>query len=131
LCKAAEPTPESVIHTAPSEEKSLTMSELYLIAAIVFEVAGTTALKLSNGFSRLLPSLFMALFYGLSFTLFSLALKKIDVGIGYATWAALGTGAIAVIGIIWFKEPLTLIKIISLLLIILGVIGMNLGGKIH
>jgi small multidrug resistance pump len=58
----------------------------------------------------------------------SFTLKKIDVGVAYAIWSGFGTALIATIGILWFKEPLTLIKVGSLALIILGVIGLNLSG---
>ncbi len=105
------------------------MNIVFLILAILSEVAGTTSLKLSQGFSRLIPSLAVALFYGLSFTFLSFALKRLEVGTVYATWSGVGTALIATIGILWFKEPLTALKIGSLALIILGVIGLNLNGS--
>jgi small multidrug resistance pump len=106
-------------------------SYLYLLGAILFEIAGTTSLKLSQGFSRLAPSIAMFVFYAISFTLFSFALKKIDVSTGYAIWSALGTALIATIGVLYFKEPLSLLKIASLALVVLGVIGLNLSGVEH
>ncbi len=69
--------------------------------------------------------------YGFSFTSFSLALKKIDVGIAYAVWSGLGTTLIATVGILWFREPLSALKIISIGLIIIGVIGLRLSGGIQ
>jgi small multidrug resistance pump len=104
---------------------------LLLIIAILSEVAGTTALKFSVGFTRLAPSIAVVVFYGLSFFMMSLALKKIDIAVAYAIWSGMGTALIATIGILWFKEPATLIKIASLALIILGVIGLNLHGSAH
>ncbi len=104
------------------------MSVVFLMLAILAEVAGTTSLKLSQGFSRLLPSLTMILCYGLSFTFLSFALKRLEVGVVYAVWSGVGTALIATIGILWFKEPLTALKIGCLLLIILGVVGLNLSG---
>lgn len=104
------------------------MSILLLALAILSEVAGTTSLKLSQGFSKLIPSIAVVIFYGLSFVLLSLTLKRMQVGVVYAIWSAVGTALIATIGVIWFKEPLTAIKIGSIALIILGVIGLNLGG---
>lgn len=104
------------------------MSILLLALAILSEVAGTTFLKLSQGFSKLIPSVAVVIFYGLSFVLLSLTLKRLQVGVVYAIWSAVGTALIATIGVIWFKEPLTAIKIGSIALIILGVIGLNLGG---
>ena len=104
------------------------MSILLLALAILTEVAGTTALKLSQGFTKLLPSIAVIICYGLSFVLLSQTLKRMQIGVVYAIWSAVGTALIATIGIIWFKEPLTAIKIGSIALIILGVIGLNLGG---
>ncbi len=104
------------------------MNILYLVLAILSEVAGTTSLKFSQGFTKLVPSVIVILCYALSFWLLSLTLKKIDVGIAYAVWSAVGTALITAIGILWFKEPITAIKIGSVVLIILGVIGLNIGG---
>ena len=107
------------------------MSWLYLVLAIVLEVSGTTSMKVSQGFTRILPSVLMFLFYGLSLSALTLALKKIDVSVAYAVWSGLGTALIAGVGVLWFREPLNAMKIMSLLLIILGVIGLNLGGGVH
>ena len=107
------------------------MDYLLLLGAILAEVLGTTALKLSEGFSRPIPSVLMFVFYGLSFTVFSFALKRIDVSVGYAIWSAVGTAAITVIGVFYFREPMTALKFISIVLIIVGVIGLNSGGGTH
>jgi small multidrug resistance pump len=107
------------------------MSWLYLVLAIVLEVSGTTSMKVSQGFTRIVPSVLMFLFYGLSLSALTLALKKIDVSVAYAVWSGLGTALIASVGVLWFREPLNAMKIMSLLLIILGVIGLNLGGGVH
>ena len=104
------------------------MSWLYLVLAIMLEVSGTTSMKLSQGFTKILPSVLMFLCYGLSLSALTLALKKIDVSVAYAVWSGLGTALIASVGVLWFREPLNALKIISLLLIIMGVIGLNLGG---
>ncbi len=103
-------------------------SWIILSVAILLEVAGTNCMKLSQGFSRLIPSVLIFVFYGLSFLGLTIALKKIDVSIAYAVWAGIGTALIALIGIFYFKETLTLVKILSLILIIIGVVGLNLGG---
>lgn len=107
------------------------MSWLYLVLAIVLEVSGTTAMKLSQGFTQMLPSVLMFLFYGLSLGALTLALKSIDVSMAYAIWSGLGTALIATVGVVWLKEPLNTLKIVSLLLIIIGVIGLNLSGDVH
>jgi small multidrug resistance pump len=109
----------------------VTVSWLYLALAIVCEIAGTTALKLSNGFTRLAPAVAVVVLYGISFTLLSLALKQIDVGVAYAVWSGVGTALIATIGVLAFKEPVTAIKVGCLALIIVGVVGLNLGGGAH
>jgi small multidrug resistance pump len=107
------------------------MSWLYLVIAIILEVSGTTSMKLSQGFTKVLPSVLVFLFYGLSLSALTLALKKIDVSLAYAVWSGLGTALIASVGVLWLKEPLDTLKVVSLLLIILGVIGLNLSGGAH
>ena len=102
------------------------MHWVLLIAAIVLEVAGTTNMKLSDGFSRTLPSVLIFVFYGLSFTAFTFALKKLDLSLSYAIWAGAGTALIAAIGVIWFKEPITALKVGSVVLIIIGIVGLNM-----
>ena len=99
--------------------------------AILFEVTGTTFMKLSEGFTKTLPSILMVVFYALSLGLLTLALKKIDVSMAYAIWAGMGTMLIATIGILWFKEPVSALKIISLGLVIIGVVGLHLSSGMH
>ncbi len=101
------------------------LSWLYLAVAIVLEIAGTTSMKLSDGLTKLVPSILIFVFYGFSFLVFTIAIKKIDLSVAYAIWAGAGTALLALIGITHFKEPLTLIKIVSLGLIIIGVVGLN------
>ena len=98
---------------------------LALSGAILLEVAGTTSMKLSYGFSRPLPSVLLFVFYAMSFTLMTIAVKKIDMSVSYAIWSGVGTALIALIGIGWFKEPLTSLKIVSIVLIVAGVFGLN------
>ncbi len=107
------------------------MSWLFLGIAILLEVAGTISMKISQGFTKLFPSLSIFIFYGLSFGSLTLALKNIDLSVAYAIWAGIGTALIAGVGIIWFKEPAGALKILSLALIIMGVIGLNLSGNSH
>ena len=104
------------------------MSWLFLTLAIVLEVCGTTCMKLSQGFSRLTPSVLIFIFYGFSFAAFTLALKRIDLSFAYAVWAGLGVLLIGAIGILYFKEPLSALKIISMVLIIAGVVGFHASG---
>ncbi|WP_071517427.1 multidrug efflux SMR transporter [Geitlerinema sp. PCC 9228] len=101
------------------------MHWLYLILAIALEVCGTTAMKFSQGFTKALPSLLLFVFYGLAFTLLTLALKKIELSVAYAMWSGLGTALIAIVGIYWFQESMTLVKFLSLVAIVAGVVGLN------
>ena len=98
----------------------------YLAMAIFLEVAGTTCMKLSQGFTRALPSVLVFVFYGACFTFMILALKKIELGIAYAIWSGLGTALIAVIGILLFEESVSLVKILSLVFVVIGVVGLHL-----
>ena len=106
-------------------------SWLALAAAILLEVSGTVSMKLSEGFTRLLPSILIFVFYSASFALLTLALKKIDVSVAYAIWAGVGTALIAVVGFLYFKEPLSVLKVFSIFLIIVGVIGLNIDSGGH
>jgi small multidrug resistance pump len=107
------------------------MTWLYLALAILLEVSGTTCMKLSQGFTKLVPSILLFVFYTLSMGMLTLALKKIDVSVAYAVWSGVGTALIATIGVLWFKEPVTALKLISIGLIIIGVVGLNLSGGAH
>ena len=93
---------------------------LILAFAILLELSGTICLKLSHGFTRLLPSLGVVCFYLGSFTLMAQSLKTLEVGIVYAIWAGVGTALIAVVGILAFGESITAFKILGLLMIIGG-----------
>lgn len=104
---------------------------LYLVLAILLEVSGTTCMKLSEGFTRLVRSVLLFVFYTSSFGMLTLALKRLDVSLAYAVWSGVGTALIATIGIVFFKEPMTALKLISLSLIIIGVVGLNLSGGAH
>jgi len=102
------------------------MGWLYLALAIALEAGGTTCMKLSEGFSKLIPSIMIFVFYGLSFALFTLVIKTIDISIAYAIWAGLGVLLITLIGIFWFEESASVLKVISIGLIIIGVVGLRL-----
>lgn len=101
----------------------------YLVGAIVLEVLGTTSMKLSQGFTRPLPSVLIFVFYTGAFVGLTLALKRMEVSVAYAIWAGAGTALIAVIGFVWFHEPVTAVKLMSLALIVIGVIGLNTSGS--
>jgi small multidrug resistance pump len=100
-----------------------------LFTAILFEVAGITSMKLSRGFSEPLPSLAVPVFYVFSALAVILALKRLELSMAYAIWSGVGTALAAIIGITYFCEPLTLFKIASLMLVILGVVGLSLAAR--
>lgn len=99
---------------------------VYLALGIVFEVLGTVCMKYAEGFTKLWPSILVFVFYGVSLGLLVLVLEKYEVSIAYAIWASAGTALIATIGIVFFNEPVSAAKIISILLIIAGIIGLEL-----
>ncbi|EFL31316.1 multidrug resistance efflux protein [Streptomyces viridochromogenes DSM 40736] len=104
------------------------MGYLLLSAAIAAEVGATTAMKYSEGFSRLGPSVLTFLGYVVSFTLLAQTLKSVSMGTAYAIWAGVGTAAIATIGMVFMGEGMTVAKAAGLALIIVGVVVLNLGG---
>jgi small multidrug resistance pump len=102
---------------------------LLLAFAIVTEVAGTVALRYSDGLTKLAPSAGVVVGYGLSFWLLALVLRELSIGTTYAVWSAVGTALIAGFGILALGEPATALKLASLGLIIIGVVGLNLAGS--
>ncbi|MFJ8603711.1 DMT family transporter [Streptomyces shenzhenensis] len=104
------------------------MGYLLLSGAIAAEVAATTAMKYSDGFSRPGPALLTAVGYVVSFVLLAQTLKSLSIGTAYAIWSGVGTATIAVLGLLLFGEGLNAVKIAGLLLIIGGVVVLNLGG---
>ncbi|MER0479160.1 multidrug efflux SMR transporter [Streptomyces sp. Edi2] len=104
------------------------MVYLTLAGAILSEVLATTAMKYSNGFSKLWPSLATALGYLLAFALLAQTLKSMSVGTAYAIWAGVGTALIAAIGMVFLGESTNALKILGVLLVIAGVVVLNLDG---
>ena len=94
--------------------------------AIASEVVGTVALRFSDGFTNPLPTLAVLVGYGLSVWLLALTLKELEVSLAYAVWAGVGTAAIAVIGIGLLGESVNALKLASIAVVILGVVGLNL-----
>ncbi|WP_461060312.1 DMT family transporter [Streptomyces pseudoechinosporeus] len=104
------------------------MGYALLGAAIAAEVAATTAMKYSEGFSKLWPSLLTLLGYVVAFVLLAQTLKTVSVGTAYAIWAGVGTAAVAAIGMVFLGEGLSVAKLTGIMLIIVGVVVLNLGG---
>ncbi len=103
------------------------MGYAFLTGAIAAEVVATTAMKYSDGFSRLLPSLVTLLGYVISFALLAQTLKTLSIGTAYAIWSGVGTATVAAIGLALFGEGLGLVKIAGIVLIVGGVVVVNLG----
>jgi small multidrug resistance pump len=105
------------------------MPWIFLSVAILFEVAGITSLKLSRGFAEMWPSVGVFVFYVCSAAAVILALRRLELSVAYAIWSGVGTALTAMIGFAYFREPLTLIKLASLALVVLGVVGLSLASR--
>ncbi|KXK01646.1 MAG: multidrug efflux SMR transporter [Ignavibacteriaceae bacterium] len=105
------------------------MKYLFLGLAIILEVIGSSFMKVSNGFSKVTPSIVMVVAYLVSFYFLSLALKSIPLGIAYAIWGGLGIVLTAIISVTIFKQSLDLPAIVGIILIVSGVLVMNLLSK--
>lgn len=104
------------------------MAWLILFAAGVFEIVWAVALKQSDGFTKVLPTVVFGVTAALSFVLLSYALKTIPMGTAYAVWTGIGAVGIAIIGMGWFGEPVNLIRIACISMIILGIAGLKITG---
>lgn len=102
------------------------LSWVVLVIAILFEIAGSVCLKLSHGFTNIVPSVLLFVFYGAGIACASYAIRFIDISVAYTIWAGVGTAAIAVIGMTYFNESVTPLKIASIVVVIIGIIGLNL-----
>ncbi|HZJ81360.1 MAG TPA: multidrug efflux SMR transporter [Guyparkeria sp.] len=98
------------------------MAYLYLVLAIVTEVVATTALKASDGFTRLGPSLVVALGYGLAFYFLALVLRTLPVGVAYAIWAGAGIALVTLLAALTYREIPDLPALVGMGLIIVGVV---------
>ena len=105
------------------------MAWMVLIVAGMCEVVGVLSLKLARGFTRPVPSVSLFVFFGLSLYLLSTAVEmQIPVGTAYAVWTGMGAVGTAVVGMIWFQESRAPLRIASLVLVILGAMGMKFFG---
>jgi small multidrug resistance pump len=101
------------------------LSYLYLCLAIVAEVIGTSALKASDGFTKLLPSLVTALGYAVAFYCLALTLRSIPVGVAYAIWSGVGIVLISLVAFFVYGQRLDLPAVLGMALIVAGVVLMN------
>ena len=103
---------------------------LLLFLAIAAEVVATSALKASENFTRLVPSLAVVVGYGIAFTCLSMTLRTLPLGVAYAIWSGAGTALVAVIGWLVYKQQLDLPAVLGISLIIAGTIVLNLFSKV-
>ena len=103
---------------------------LIFFFAVLSEVTATTALKFSEGFTRLVPSIVVVLGYGLSFYLLSLSLKVIPIGVAYALWSGIGIVLTVIAGMILWREPLDWARVVGIALIIGGILVINIFSKV-
>ncbi|MBI5811744.1 MAG: DMT family transporter [Deinococcota bacterium] len=103
----------------------------YLILAILAEVIGSTGLKASQGFSKLLPSIVVVVGYASAFYFLSLALKTVPLNTAYAVWSGLGTALIAVLGVVFLRESINFPMALGIVLIVAGVALLQLFGVRH
>jgi small multidrug resistance pump len=104
----------------------MTSSWVLLGIGIVLEVAGTLCMKLSDGFRDLRAAGLMYVFYGLSVTMLTLAFKRLDVSVAYAVWSGAGLMLIVAAGMVWFREPATTARMVFILFILVGLLGLRL-----
>ncbi len=107
------------------------MVYLWLALAIVFEVGWAVSMKQSEGLTRPGPTVATIVMYLLSVVFLSLATRKMDIGVAYALWAGAGVALIGVVGMWWFREPVSALKIASIGLIVLGIAGLQIGSGGH
>ena len=98
--------------------------------AVLSEVMATTALKFSEGFTKLVPSIIVVVGYGLSFYLLSLSLKVMPIGIAYALWSGIGIVLTVIAGMVLGREPLDWARVVGIALIIFGILVINLFSKV-
>jgi small multidrug resistance pump len=101
---------------------------IYLSVAIASEVVGTVFLRLTDGFTKPVPSILVIATFAASLWLTALALRQLEISLAYAVWSGIGTAAVAVIGMAAMGESVNALKLASIVLVISGVIGLNLSG---
>jgi quaternary ammonium compound-resistance protein SugE len=105
------------------------MAWLLVVVAGILETGFAVCLKLSHGFTRLWPTIAFCCFAVGSFGLLTLSLRKLDVGPAYAVWTGIGASGTAIYGMIFLGDIVSVLKLLSIILVILGVIGLQLSGS--
>jgi len=104
------------------------MAWLILVAAGLFETAFAVLLKLSHGLTRLWPTVGFAASAMISFGLLTIALRDLEVGPAYEVWTGIGAAGTATLGMIWLGDTVSVVKLVSIGLVLAGVVGLNLSG---
>lgn len=102
------------------------MKWIFLLIARLLEISWAVGLKFSHGFSQLIPSIITLICMILSFYFLALSLKELPLGTAYAVWTGIGTLGTVILGIILFKEPVTILRILCIALILSGITGLKL-----
>jgi quaternary ammonium compound-resistance protein SugE len=102
-----------------------TTAWIVLVIAGILEFVWATGLKYSEGFTKLVPSIFTLITMGISFYLLSLSMKVLPIGVAYTVWTGIGAVGAVVVGTLVFREPLTLMKLIFLGMIVGGILGLK------
>jgi quaternary ammonium compound-resistance protein SugE len=104
----------------------MSLAWIFLLLAGFFEICFTVSLKYSQGFTKLIPSIITVIFIVLSFFAVSQSMKTIPIGTAYAVWAGIGAAGTVVTGIVFFGDSAHIVRLLSIMLIIIGIIGLKL-----
>lgn len=113
----------------PNFTPSFSQAWWLLSIAIGFEICGTVCMRLSEGFTRFTPSALIFVFYAVSFALNTFVIKVLGLSVVYAVWSGVGTAVTAAIGVLYFKEPATAVKLASIGLVVIGVLGVHASSR--
>lgn len=119
-------------HRIIGEDIEQTMNAwLILLAAGLLEIAWATGLRFTDGFARLVPTVAVLAIAWLSFYLLAVAMREIPMGTAYAVWSGIGATGVAILGILWFKEPASLARLAFIAMIVAGIIGLKWSAGHH
>ena len=104
---------------------------MYLALGIVTEIAGTFSMKLSNGMTRVIPSILFGFFFIIALYSINMAMKTIDMSVAYAIWSGVGIALLAILGVLFLDEPLSFPRLFLIGLIGIGVVGLSIYGNPH
>ncbi|GAA3501110.1 multidrug efflux SMR transporter [Streptomyces prasinosporus] len=125
------PNPVEAVTVRGEDTGGRHMAWLLVVVAGLLETGFAVCLKLSHGFTRLWPTIAFCVFALGSFGLLTLSLKKLDVGPAYAVWTGIGAAGTAIYGMVFLGDLVSTLKIVSITLVIVGVIGLQLSGSAH